>query len=260
MFFAGENLKKNLSRFVVGIWLFVVFMLTSMYTANLSSLLTVRQIKLSNGDYYGSANSLVQGLTVNNLNCRDHRLKPFQSTEQYDEALTKGSKNGIEEIPYIKILLSKYPNKYTMIESSMRTSGFGFVSSNLITVTDVSLNLCCFSVLLFGMQAFTKGSPLVHEVSRAIAELREEGRLSELEKKWFKARSPLISEDTQQIRPNALGMQNAYGLFVITGVSKFIILIRRRLSNIFLIARVLVHGNFRLILRYLSPRFYGHLR
>ncbi|KAG8388840.1 hypothetical protein BUALT_Bualt02G0166800 [Buddleja alternifolia] len=236
----GEKLKHNLSRFVVGVWLFVVLILTSSYTANLSSLLTVKQIKLTKGDYIGSANSFVQGLTMSNLNFRDDRLKPFRSTDEYDEALTRGSKNGgvhaiIEEIPYIKIFLSKYPNKYTMIDSSMKTSGFGF--------------------------AFPKGSPLVHEISRGISELREEGKLLEMEKKWLTNRSPLLSQDTQQLRASTLGIGNFFGLFIVSGISKLIaiivlciFLLGERLSNIYLMLRVLAAGELIFMLRYLSPR------
>lgn len=73
--FAGEKLKSNISKFVVGVWLFVVLILTSSYTANLSSLLTVQRIKLVKGDSIG-ANAFVQGFTVSNLNFQDNMLMP----------------------------------------------------------------------------------------------------------------------------------------------------------------------------------------
>lgn len=120
----------------MGVWLFVVLILTSSYTANLSSLLTVQRIKLVKGDSIG-ANAFVQGFTVSNLNFQDNMLMPYPSPERYDEALRRGSKNGgagaiIDEIPYIKLFLSKYPHDYAMIESQETTNGFGFVSVLLL--------------------------------------------------------------------------------------------------------------------------------
>jgi glutamate receptor, ionotropic, plant len=41
LLFAEEKLESNLSRFVVIIWVFVVLILTSSYTASLTSMLTV---------------------------------------------------------------------------------------------------------------------------------------------------------------------------------------------------------------------------
>ncbi|KAK4492161.1 hypothetical protein RD792_002958 [Penstemon davidsonii] len=171
------------------------------YTANLSSLLTVQKFKLTKSDYIGSANPLVRGLTVSNLNFGDDRLKPYQRVNDYDDALRKGSNNGgvgviIDEIPYIKIFLAKYPHDYTIIETTMNTNGFGF--------------------------AFQKGSPLVQEVSRAIAGLREEGKLLEMEKKWFTRRPPMLYQETQQPMANTLSFENFSGLFLISGITKSI--------------------------------------
>ncbi|KAK2965809.1 hypothetical protein RJ640_025318 [Escallonia rubra] len=47
--FQGETLSSNWSKFMVIVWLFVVLMLTSSYTATLSSLLTVQQIQSASG-------------------------------------------------------------------------------------------------------------------------------------------------------------------------------------------------------------------
>ncbi|EYU46101.1 hypothetical protein MIMGU_mgv1a026512mg, partial [Erythranthe guttata] len=75
-----EKLQSNVSKFVVGVWLFVVLILTSCYIAKLTSLLTVEQIKLSKSDYIGySGSSFIQGITVSNLNFNDNRLKPYSS-------------------------------------------------------------------------------------------------------------------------------------------------------------------------------------
>ncbi|KAG8388842.1 hypothetical protein BUALT_Bualt02G0167000 [Buddleja alternifolia] len=239
-----ENLRSNISRFVVGSWLFVVLILTSSYTANLSSLLTVEQIKLTKSDFIGhSATSPIVGIMKDNLNFRDNRLKPYQSPDNFDEALRKGSGEGgvgaiMDEVPYIKVFVARYPHAYTMIKSSITTSGFGF--------------------------AFQKGSPLVPEISRAIAELREEGEIVELEKKWFKTQPPpsLLSRDSNEQLPkfNKLSVDKFFGLFLVSGIANsiallilVILLVRERLSLNYYIFRMLRRRNFICMLRYLSP-------
>ncbi|KAL0390303.1 UNVERIFIED_CONTAM: putative pentatricopeptide repeat-containing protein, chloroplastic [Sesamum calycinum] len=155
----------------------------------------------------GLRNTHVQGVTKSNLNFADNRLKPYQSPFDYYDALSQGSKNGgvsaiVDEIPYIKLFLAKYTHiKYSIIESLMITNGFGF--------------------------AFPKGSPLVHEISAAIVQLREEGKLSELEKKWFTSGSsePMLSPDSAAGTPHATNthsIDSFYGLFLVSGISKAI--------------------------------------
>ncbi|KAM7527512.1 hypothetical protein LguiB_030922 [Lonicera macranthoides] len=192
----GEKLSSNLSKFVVTVWVFVVLILTSSYTATLASLLTVQQIQLTTkGDFIGyNGGSLVHGFIVNNLNFKDNKLKPYVSPEEYADALSRGSKNGgagaiIDEIPYIKIFLAKYPNDYAMITSQPTTTGFGF--------------------------AFRKGSPLVPDMSREIAKLREEGKLKMMEEKWFKSESSLLNQDSAT-KPKTLDLDN----FRVAGASK----------------------------------------
>ncbi|KAL8055716.1 hypothetical protein ABFX02_04G073800 [Erythranthe guttata] len=238
-----EKLQSNVSKFVVGVWLFVVLILTSCYIAKLTSVLTVEQIKLSKSDYIGySGSSFIQGITVSNLNFNDNRLKPYRSPEEYDEALRKGSKNGgvsaiAEELPYLKIFIARFPRDYIILESSLTSNGFGF--------------------------AFPKGSPLVHDMSKAIAELREEGKLVQLEKKWFSSRSELLYQDDESILDKAdpLGMDNFFGLFYISGVSIIIavfvflvFLIREKMSIYYYVFTMLAKGKLMSILMYFYPR------
>ncbi|KAL8055724.1 hypothetical protein ABFX02_04G074100 [Erythranthe guttata] len=199
-----ERLKSNISKFVVGVWLFVVLILTSSYIAKLTSLLTIEQIKLTTSDYIGySGNSFVlRGIHVSNLNFTDSRFRPYQSAGDYDMALRKGSKNGgvgaiIDELPYLKLLVARYPNKYTIMESSAITGGFGF--------------------------AFQQGSSLGRDMSIAVSRLREEGILLQIEKKWFSSQTSLFSLDTESaFEADPLSMYNFFGLFLINGVSEAI--------------------------------------
>lgn len=233
-----ERLRSNASRFIVGVWFFVVLILTSSYIANLSSLLTVAQFKYEKSHYIGySANSYVRRM-VDNLNFGDDRLKPYQSPEQYYDALTKGSKHGgvdaiLEEVPYIKALIARNPGEYAMVKSSSKTSGFGF--------------------------AFPKGSSMVHEMSRAIAELREEGKLLEMENEWFKYRSVLSDDDIEPPKLTPLNIHQFTGLFLINGVSEAVaviafiaFLVREKLVN-FSFPWVLCRGKLMGILKYFYP-------
>ncbi|KAK6141786.1 hypothetical protein DH2020_024475 [Rehmannia glutinosa] len=114
---SGEKLQSNVSRFVMGVWLFVVLILTSSYIAKLSSLLTIEQFKLTKTDYIGyPGNSFVRGISVSNLNFKDNRLIHFQTLEDYDEDLRKRSKRGgigaiTDELPYLKLFLARLSQK-----------------------------------------------------------------------------------------------------------------------------------------------------
>nr|GEZ55900.1 extracellular ligand-binding receptor [Tanacetum cinerariifolium] len=144
-----EKLQSNLSRFVVIVWLFVVLVLVSSYTATLSSLLTVEQIQLASksrsiGYQLGSP---VQGAFVRNFKFEGTTLKPNASLpEKYADALTRGTKNGgvdaiVDEIPYIKEFLAEYPSGYSMTVSETIPNGFGFVSLFTILFFDIRVNM-----------------------------------------------------------------------------------------------------------------------
>ncbi|BFG21321.1 hypothetical protein CerSpe_075950 [Prunus speciosa] len=191
-----EKLLNNLAKFVVIIWVFAVLILTSSYTATLTSIMTVDQIQLnSRGNYivYPSG-SPTQGV-VKNLNFKGQT--PLNSVEEYADALSRGSKHGgvsaiVDEVPYIKIFLAHYPTGYSMIKHESSTNGFGFV--------------------------FRKGSKLVHDMSMQIQQMREEGKLIEMEKIWFHKRTILMFDNTTSV-PNTLNFHTFRGLFLVTGVS-----------------------------------------
>ncbi|XP_022007841.2 glutamate receptor 1.4 [Helianthus annuus] len=209
LFFAQRDQKLcNLSRFVLFVWLLVVLILISSYTATLSSLLTVEQFELASkggtvGFHGGSFEAGLAGVTVSNLHFEDYTQKPFYSYENYAEALSKGGKHGgadaiIDEIPYIKMFLAKYSSDdYAMISSEPSTSGFAFI--------------------------FQKGSPLVTDMSRQIAKLREDGTLRLLEKKWFEKQS--LSSLNPPRNPQVLSFTRFKGLFIVSGSSSALALL-----------------------------------
>ncbi|KAK8637482.1 hypothetical protein V6N13_064901 [Hibiscus sabdariffa] len=194
-----EKLLSNLSKFVVTVWVFVVLIITSSYTATLASMLTVQQIQLiSRDDDVGSGADLLLLRGINKSMYGNPRLKPYHLPEEYADALRRGSKNGgvsaiIDEIPYLKIFLAKYPSDYTMIKSKATTGGFGFV--------------------------FPEGSPLVQDISRGIMRLREEEKLQVMEKEWFNSTESIFTNQDSASDPNRLSLHSFGGLFLITAIS-----------------------------------------
>ena len=101
-------------------------------------MITVQHIQLNSKENYigyRSDNSLIintEGV-ISNLNFKNTNLKSFTSTDDYANALSRGIKNGgvsaiIDEIPYIKVFLSKYSADYSMVKTIPSTNGFAFVS------------------------------------------------------------------------------------------------------------------------------------
>ncbi|XVF48220.1 hypothetical protein PTKIN_Ptkin03bG0172400 [Pterospermum kingtungense] len=162
VFAQRERVVSNLARFVVIIWCFVVLILTQSYTASLTSLLTVEHLQPTvtditelskKGEKVGFKQGSFVEQILKGLNFTDPQLVRYQSAEELNDLLVKGSANGgiaaaLDEIPYLKVFLAKYCGKYTTVEPTFRTDGFGFV--------------------------FPRGSSLVADVSRAILNVTQD--------------------------------------------------------------------------------------
>ncbi|MCL7024061.1 hypothetical protein MKW94_011546 [Papaver nudicaule] len=216
VFTQKEKVMSNLSRFVMIIWLFVVLIITSSYTASLTSLLTVQQLQptvtdikdlIKNGDYVGyQTGSFVAGL-MESMNFDPKKLKPYSNAEEYGDALNKGSRNGgvaaiVDEIPYIKLFLAKYcTSKYTIVGPTYKAAGFGF--------------------------AFPRGSPLVPDISRAILNVTEGDKMIAIEKTWFGNQVDCLEQrGGANLSSDSLSLDSFLGLFFIAGftsVSAFLI-------------------------------------
>lgn len=141
---AEEKLVSNLSRMVVIVWVFVVLILTSSYTASLTSMLTAQQLQPSvtdpqtlirNKNIIGYRNgSFVLHLLVR-LNVDLSRTVPFDNMDEVADSLSKGDKEAggiaayFDEIPFNKIFLRNHCGKFTMAGPVYKNAGFGFVSA-----------------------------------------------------------------------------------------------------------------------------------
>ncbi|KAL3818422.1 hypothetical protein ACJIZ3_004327 [Penstemon smallii] len=188
-----ERVISNLARFVLIIWFLVVLILTQSYTASLTSMLTVQKLQptvtdvndlISNREYVGYKNgSFVYGLLIK-MRFDESNLVAFNSPEQMDELLTKGSKNGgisaaFHEIPYLKLFLAKYCSKYMMVDPVYKAGGFGFVS--ILNVTEGKI-------------------------------------LVEIETTWLGNKIKCPDSNTL-LAPKNLGLASFWGLFLIVGIA-----------------------------------------
>ncbi|CAM0943575.1 unnamed protein product [Alopecurus aequalis] len=199
-----EKLESNLSRLVVIIWVFVVLILTSSYTASLTSMLTVQKLTPSvtdvtelqrRGHYIGYQEGTFMQPILRKMGFKKEKMRKFSTAEQYAEALSKGSANGgvdavFDEMPYLKLFLSQYCDGYMMQGPIYKTDGFGFV--------------------------FPRGSPMVPDVSRGIMKLAEGDEVTRIEKKWFG--EPGMCRNAPAVGSSNLTFQSFGGLFLITGV------------------------------------------
>ncbi|XP_045802113.1 glutamate receptor 2.7-like isoform X2 [Trifolium pratense] len=208
-----EKVVSNLTRFVTVVWVFVVLILVQSYTASLTSMLTVEQLSPSITDVNElirnkmnvgyPIGSYVQGI-VKKLGFPDSQLIAYQSPNEFHELFIKGSVNGgidaaFDEVAYVKHFLRTYScSKYVMVEPRYKTGGFGYV--------------------------FPKGSPLVADISRAILNVTEGGKMKTIENIWFN--EPTCPDSNTKVSSNNnLGLESFWGLFLIAGIASIIALL-----------------------------------
>ncbi|KAK6927702.1 Ionotropic glutamate receptor [Dillenia turbinata] len=207
----GMKVVNNLARFALIVWIFVVLILTSSYTASLTSLLTVQQLQptvadvsvlLKKGEYVGfPRGSFVHGMLIK-MGFDPSKLRVFNSLEDLDAKLSEGSASGgvaaaFDEIPYVKLFLATYCSKYTMVQPTYKIGGFGFV--------------------------FPRGSPLGSDVSRAVLDVTEEGKMEQIEKAWLGDQSSC--SDSTTVSSNSIALHSFWGLFLIAGLASILALI-----------------------------------
>lgn len=130
----------------MAVWLFLLLVITSSYTASLTSILTVQQLKSSvtgidsliSSDWpigY-QVGSFARSYLSDILDIHESRLVSLGSPEEFEDSLRKGPKNGgvaaiVDELPYIELFLSERPD-FGIIGQPFTKSGWGFVSSKFM--------------------------------------------------------------------------------------------------------------------------------
>lgn len=127
---------------VLIIWLFIVLIINSSYTASLTSILTVQQLsspikgletlKMSDEPIGYQVGSFAEHY-LEELGIAKSRLVPLGSPEAYASALLRGPKKGggvaaiVDERPYVELFLSSQC-KFRVVGQEFTKSGWGFVS------------------------------------------------------------------------------------------------------------------------------------
>lgn len=143
MLHAGENTVSTLGRLVLIIWLFVVLIINSSYTASLTSILTVQQLSsriegieslISSNEPIGiQGGSFIRNYLIEELNVAESRIVSLEHPEDYALALQHGPKAGgvaaiVDEDAYIELFLSNINCEFKTVGQEFTKSGWGFVS------------------------------------------------------------------------------------------------------------------------------------
>ncbi|MED6196584.1 hypothetical protein PIB30_048802 [Stylosanthes scabra] len=213
MFFSHrENTVSALGRLVLLIWLWVVLIINSSYTASLTSILTVQQLSsqiegidslISGTQPIGiQEGSFAKKYLIDELNIAPSRIVTLKNMEAYVDALQRGPKNGgvvaiVDELPYIQLFMSNTNCKFRTVGQEFTKSGWGF--------------------------AFQRDSPLAVDLSTAILQLSENGELQKIHDKWLLKRDCTAQLDDED--SNKLSLSSFWGLFLICGIACFLSLV-----------------------------------
>ncbi|KAL5730242.1 hypothetical protein ACHQM5_003087 [Ranunculus cassubicifolius] len=201
LFFAHkENLRSNFTKVVMVVWLFVVFVVTSSYTASLTSMLTVQRLeptvtdietlKRSNSPVGCDGDSFIRNYIENVLGFHPNNIVNVKSEYDYEDEFKSGRiKAAFLELPYEKVFISRYCKNFQAAGLTYRFGGLAFV--------------------------FPKGSPLTRDFSKAFLNLSEDGTLDKLEKYWFHP-SPQCSNMDNATDNQSLSLSNFWTLFLVT--------------------------------------------
>lgn len=142
-YLTDENTVSTLGKIVMVVWLFLLLVITSSYTASLSSIFTVEQLStcitgidslISSGLPIGyQVGSFAYSYMQDSLNIHPSRLVSLGSPEEYESALRRGPANGgvaaiVDETPYVELFLSMQTD-FGIVGQPFTKRGWGFVSS-----------------------------------------------------------------------------------------------------------------------------------
>lgn len=151
---ADEETVSTLGRFVMVVWFFLLLVITSSYTASLTSFLTVQQLSspingidslIASKEPIGYQEaSFSKFYMIDVLKIPPSRLIPLKP-EVYARALQLGPRNGgvaaiVDEFPYVDLFLQK-TDGFGLVGQPFTRRGWGFVSilsySAMCTTTPV---------------------------------------------------------------------------------------------------------------------------
>ncbi|XP_050367301.1 glutamate receptor 2.7-like [Argentina anserina] len=210
LFFAHrERLYNSLTKVVVIVWLFVVLILVTSYTANLSSILTIQRLKPNvtdietlktmNSKVGLDTGSFIFNYAVNVLKFKKENLITIATELEYTEALkNKTISAALLDFPEAEVFMNKYCKNYTATTLSYRFGGLGFI--------------------------FQQHSPYALDFTNVILQLLEEGTMMSLERTWLTPNRECPNNLTSA-GPESLEVNNFWGLYVISVATSTICLL-----------------------------------
>ncbi|XVF59419.1 hypothetical protein PTKIN_Ptkin07bG0274400 [Pterospermum kingtungense] len=212
-FLHRRPLQNNAARILKVLWVFVVLILTQVYTSMLTTMLTnpvqqkpsildIDSVKWTNAAIGCDGQPRTMSYLVKVLGFKRRNIRIFASIDDYAAALSSDNiKAAFLSTPNAKVLLAKHCAGFTQIKPTYgyKLGGFGFV--------------------------FPKGSPLASDISAAILEMEENGELQLMEDEMlsFSDCSSKVSDEDATIR--AIEPSSFRGFFVLCGTCSAIALL-----------------------------------
>ncbi|PIA30586.1 hypothetical protein AQUCO_05500119v1, partial [Aquilegia coerulea] len=194
----GERLHNNFARMTMVVWHFVAIVIIQSYTASLASILTIPHIRANDitVEYLMTSNAKVgcDGRSffvkyLETLGFKGDNIERYYSKSEYPPALRRGEISAaFLEVPYIRLLMAKNCKDLYVVGETYKVGGFGFV--------------------------FPKGSPMLPDITQAILEVQESGKLRDLENALLKSSN--CSDSDSDSNQYSLGFNSFWGLFLIT--------------------------------------------
>ncbi|XP_059065434.1 glutamate receptor 3.2 [Cryptomeria japonica] len=218
IFVHREKVMTSLGKVILIIWLFVVLILNSSYTASLASYLAVQELsspirdmeslRVSNASIGHMVGSFVKHYLTQELKIEERRLVALKRPEDYVQLLRIGKIGAVvDETPYISMLMSHHCGEFDIVGRPFYRGGFGFL--------------------------FAKGSPVLPEMTSAVLNITQnKTELENIRSRWFGPYSSSSSQscngestsnlheregsDIEQLSPRSF-----WGLFIILSVTYF---------------------------------------
>ncbi|KAL8209421.1 hypothetical protein R6Q57_006153 [Mikania cordata] len=207
-YFHEGRIKNKNSKVVLVTWLSMIFIIVQIFTASLSSWLTLNQMRprvpsnFTNAGYQDG--SFLKEFLMNKYNITVENLKPLKTIEEYENALSNGSVDAVfDEVPYVQLFLAKYGSNYMKFGPINQESGIAF--------------------------AFGRGSPLLEHFSKAVLEVTESDIMMEMKKVYLGFRVPDGSQPNEPL-PQSLDVQSFIGLFVFVVTLAVVAIIHSEIS------------------------------
>ncbi|KAF2295244.1 hypothetical protein GH714_032275 [Hevea brasiliensis] len=173
-----ETPKNSLSIFVLAPWLFLLLVVSSTFTATLTSVLSnphsepftaadVDVLKRKDAMVGCDGSSLIVQYLEKVIRFKPQNIKTIASSDDYAKALASGDiKAAFILMPHAKVFLAKYCSGFTISGPIYKLGGFGFV--------------------------FQKGYSLASDISQAIYRLSESGELQRMEEDMLSSTNALF--------------------------------------------------------------------